>query len=484
MTSQAFKKPAKKGFWAFLVLTIAVVGFAIFDVVSERKNEESKAEKSLILNWKAEQIDELSWVEGSEKMKLVRSTEGWKFVEPLQEKADSEAVSTFIEGLVLEKVNSVVVEGPSIDLKTFGLDAPKSKIKVRKNSGEEAEFSISAKKNFSGDTYFRLGSEGKVLLVSSTWQQKAEKKVLDFRDRRWARLSPADVEKIEFKKGKTDFTLIKGEKDWALKSDAGIKLDQNKVRKLLTDLTSHQVTGFGMKEDSAPYAKLVLTMKDGKSWTGEFSITKDKKHLLAVKELNQTMELNAQNADDVYKLDVDSLRDRSEPFQVRRDDVKKIVVHLGSQKWVLSVAESQQGSKPGSRWKLSEDSFGTTLNEGLLTTLLGKISNLQVGEFLTPLSSLPAKNVKAPPQDQMILYSGDGKVLMDLVLKGPMPHKVNGLDKSVYFVKSSLVPYTFTMNETEWTGLDWKAVFAAAPAPTVDKSETKTEEENKRTEKK
>lgn len=482
MSSPKTKRPVSKGFWAFLALTITVIGFAVFDVVSEKKSEEAKLEKSLILNWKAEQIDEISWVEGSEKMKLVRSTEGWKFVEPLQEKADSEAVSTFIEGLVLEKSNSIVTEGPSVNLQTFGLDVPQAKIKVHKNSGEEVEFLISAKKNFSGDTYLKVGSENKVTLVSSTWQQKAEKKVLDFRDRRWARLSPADVEKLEFKKGKTNFVLNKGDKDWALKSDASIQLDQNKVRKLLTDLTSHQVTGFGMKADSAPYAQLILTLKDGKKWTGEFSITKDKKHLLAVNELSQTMELNTQNADDIYKLEVDSLRDRSEPFQVRRDDIKKVIVQLGSQKWTISATGSQQDSKPGSRWTLSQDSSGTTLNEGLLTSLLGKISNLQVAEFLTPSRSLPAKSTKAHAQDQMTLFSGDGKVLLDLELKGPMPHNVNGLEKSVYFVKSSLVPYTFTMNETEWTGLDWKAVFSTAPAPDDKKPEAQSD--NKRTDKK
>ncbi len=442
-----------KGFLAFLILAVAVIGYAIFDFVSEKKNEEHKSETSLILNWKADQVDELTWLEGPEKMKLVRSPEGWKFTEPLQEKADSESITTFIEGLVLEKSNAVVVEGAAIDWKTFGLDMPKAKIKIRKNSGEEAEFLISAKKNFSGDSYFRVGTENKVFLVSSTWQQKAEKKVLDFRDRRWARLSPADVETIFFQKGKNQLSLSKKGNDWIQSTENQIKLDQNKVRKLLTDLTNNQVTGFGLKADSAPMAKLLLTLKDGKIWTGEFGVTKDKKHVLYVKELGLSMELAAQNADDIYRLDTDSLRDRSEPFQVRREDIKKIEINLGSQKWTMTSDKD--------KWSLAPGSTGAILNEGLLTTLLGKVASLQVAEFI---STNDAVN-KSASQDQMILYSGDGKLLLDLKLTGPQPHKVNGLDKSVYFVKSSLVPYGFTINESEWTGLDWKAVLTAQAKP-------------------
>jgi hypothetical protein len=69
-------------------------------------------------------------------MKLKRTVDGWFFESPLQEKADSEGVATFVEGLVLEKSSNVVKESEAVDWKVFGLDEPKARIRVTNNAGE------------------------------------------------------------------------------------------------------------------------------------------------------------------------------------------------------------------------------------------------------------------------------------------------------------------------------------------------------------
>ena len=445
--------------WGFVVLSVLVIGYAVADFYWDKKAEDQKSKEALLLNWNPDQIDQITWSEGPEKIRLVRSTEGWSFEEPIKEKADSDSVNTFVEGIVLEKSTTTVVEGPNIDPKTFGLDIPKAVIRIRKNSGEEKQFAISSKKNISGETYLQVVGEAKVLLVSSTWQQKAEKRSLDFRDRRWARLAAANIDKVKLAKGNASFELEIVDGSWFLTLDKKLKIDQNKVRKLLADMTSHQVTGFTPKAETAPMATLSLSLKDQTQWIGEFSITKEKKHLLHVKGTDLTMELAPQDAEDIYKLGVDELRDRSEPFQVRRDDVKKIELNLDNKTWNLALQNEHWVALPGSTEKI--------VNEGLLRSLLDKVSGLQVTSF----DNLPA--VKSGKLNRMKLMSADDKILLELSLQGPQEQKMNGLSKTVFVAKSNQVQYGFTLAESEWLSLDWPAVLTPANASTNKGNEKK-----------
>jgi hypothetical protein len=464
--------PAKKrpsSTWFFFLIVLLIVGYAGYDYWAEKRETERQVEASLILNWKADQVAALEWVAGPEKMKLKRTVDGWFFESPLQEKADSEGVATFVEGLVLEKSSNVVKESEAVDWKVFGLDEPKARIRVTNNSGEAREFSISGKKNFTGDTYFRSGSENRVLLVSSSWQQKAEKKVLDFRDRRWARIAPADIEKISVEKGKERFGLQKKENVWSVVSGESLKLDQNKVRKLLTDMSNNQVQDFSSRMESKPLLQIQLSLKEGKTWTGQFALNKDNKHVLRVVESSMTTEISSSQADEIYKLSVDSLRDRSEPFQVKAVDVKKIELTLEDKVWKLAMNKD--------KWTVEAGSSGMSIDADKIKTALAKFSALEVGEFLSqPVTPLPSG------QQKIVLQDGAGQVLLSLELRGPFGRKQNGLEKSVFFAKSQLVSYPFTMDESQWTAMDWKAAVnpeAKPSASEADKSATekKTEKE-------
>jgi hypothetical protein len=462
MSTISQRKPSKV--LIFLVLVILVVTYAGYDYWNEKREESIKEVASLILDWKADQVSELEWLVGPEKMKLKRTSEGWSFESPIQEKADSEAVATFIEGLVLEKSSAVVKETADIDWKIFGLDQPKAKIEVVNNLGEKKEFLISGKKNFQGDTYFRLGTENRVLLASSSWQQKAEKKVFDFRDRRWARISPADVEEISVQTGQQKFQLQKKENTWIAVGNEKLILDQNRVRKLLTDLSNNQVQDFESKMDSKPVTEIVLKLKDGRRWTGEFAVNRDKKHVLRVSDLKLTMEIASQNGDEINKLSLDSFRDRREPFKFKIVDVKHVELLLSGKSWKLSLDKD--------KWTPEAGSAGSFVNSEHLNAALTKMSSLEVGEFLgKPLTSIAAGLQK------VVLRDAESKTLLELELRGPFNRAQYGLEKSVFFAKSNQVSYPFTIDEAQWTGLDW---MGTVNEPVKDSgAEAKTEKQEK-----
>lgn len=435
-----------KKFLLFAGFVALVVAYAFYDYKSDKTNEVTKSEKALLFTTKPDQVQSLLLESSaSGKISLQRTPEGWKFEAPLTETADQEAVTQFIDGIATEKSSAVLLEGSEVDWKIYGLDQPKMVMSLKDNLGGVVKFEISAKKNFQGDSYLKKNDEKKVYVAGGSWLQKADKTVNDFRDRRIARVTPADLESIQVSVGKTKFTLQKKELDWTVLEKPQWKLDQNKVRKLITSLSNNRIQKFDAKVDAAPMASIQLLSKGDKKWIGHFGINKDKKNFVQVEGAGISGELQVDDANEFYKLSADSLRDRSEPFQFHKEDVKKISFQSEKLKFVLALKAD--------KWEVIEGGDAEkNFVADQVKTFLGKVSSLEVLDF----SDKKLDAQVGINSTHLVFKSADDKVVFELKWGGGGSLKVAGQDKHYYWGSSSLYPTVFTIAEdkTKDLGLD------------------------------
>lgn len=440
----------------FVSLVALVVGYAVYDYKSDQKQEVAKSEKALLFLMKPDQIQHLAFEsKAGANFALQRTAEGWKFEAPLTETADQDAVTQFIDGIATEKSSAVLLEGSEVDWKIYGLDAPKMAVVLKDNLGNQTRFEISAKKNFQGDSYLKKGDEKKVYVAGGSWQQKAEKTVSDFRDRRIARVTPADLESIHFQHGKDKFSFHKREMNWVSTEKPDWKLDQNKVRKLITALSNNRIQKFDAKLDTSPLTTLTLLSKDNKKWVGQFGINKDKKHFLQVQDSGISGELQVDDANEIYRTSIDSLRDRAEPFQFHKEDVKKIEFTSEKMKFVLAhKAEAWEvvaGGDPNKNFMADQ-----------VKTFLGKLGGLEVLEFTDKKQDSRINQNRT----HLVLKAADDKVVLDLKWGGSGSVKVAGQDRHFYWATTNLFPTVFSLAEdkTKELGVDQIWTEKAPPA--------------------
>jgi hypothetical protein len=436
----------------FVGFVALVVAYAYYDYRSDKAGEISKSENALLFTTKADQIQQLKMESSTSGVfDLQRTSEGWKFSSPLTETADQEAVTQFIEGIAAEKSSSVLLDGNEIDWKIYGLDHPKMVISLKDNLGATTRFEISGKKNFQGESYLRKNEEKRVYVAGGSWLQKADKTASDFRDRRIARVTPADLELIQVMKGKEKFSFRKKESDWVSAEKPSWKLDQNKVRKLISSLSSNRIQKFEAKVDTLPLVTIELTSKTGRKWQGQFGINKDKKNYLQVAELGITGELQVDDANEVYKLSIDAMRDRTEPFHFHKEDVKRIEYSSDGLKFTLEMKAD--------KWEVvSGGDASRNFVADQVKNFLGKLMDLEALEFTMKKQPPPAKGQTT----HIVLKAIDDKLVFDL--------SWGHLDPQTLWAKSNLYPETFSLSADKTKDLNLDQVWAAKTAPVDNKS--------------
>ncbi|MCE3009716.1 MAG: DUF4340 domain-containing protein [Proteobacteria bacterium] len=231
---------SKSSVFLLLILALGLGGYVAWDLWSQQKVAQQQEELSKIWKGETSSVQKVSIQTPQTKIVLERTESGWAVNGKL---ADRKSVEEFIEGIAVEKQDSVVVEGENIDFKEFGLSPEAGTLEIQSQEAP-VKLKIGNRKNIEGKNYLQIEGEKKVRLVAGTWIPKLEKKEFDFRDKRLFMGDLKAVIGLEFRKGKEkiDFNLQDGV--WTAAQAPNWKLDQNKVREILTQLQSNAVSEF------------------------------------------------------------------------------------------------------------------------------------------------------------------------------------------------------------------------------------------------
>lgn len=299
-------------------------GYAYYDFKRDQRLEEQRMYETRLMTVEFQQVDKVEIIYGTRTILLQRTVDGWNLEQPLQEPADNTAVEDLIKNTAAERIIDVVKEGDDIDWALFGLDKPMGSVAFVTSAGVRDTFEISEKKNFEDNVYARKNKENRLLLINSIWQNKLQREVIEYRDRRFLKHSIASVDKINLKNSTGHLILERKEGQWGALDRADIKLDQNKVRELLQKISEAQATEFIEGGATAPQLKslfdLELTMAD-KTWKANVGQAKDFSIYALVRESEKQMKLAPGALDDLIKLELKNLQ--VEPAKPQETQQKK-----------------------------------------------------------------------------------------------------------------------------------------------------------------
>ena len=444
---------------SFLILIgvcALVVGYAAYDYWSEQRDSQQKAEQAILLKLGKDQITEVRLTRGDEIIALQRTPEGWQLTEPLNEVGDQTAIVDFVEGTTLEKSTDVAKEGSGINWAVFGLEKPAAKLSFKDNAGQTVEFMISEKKNFAGDYYLRKTGEEKVYVVSSTWNTRAQKKAIDFRDKRVLKKEPATFQEISYKidshmlfkvkKQGAEWSLIEGPKGsstWILEAGRVNEI-MSSLNVLLAQEILNSPTGKDMNDRSlkVPLVEISLQPNSGIPWKASFYQNSKSETYVLTSEPERLLKINSSDFIKYKTKTIDDLRDRHLAFKIDRDKAHTLDL-------TTSAGLAHFTSVDAAGWKVEKEDPELETKAESVPVLVSGLKNLMVSDFSPPNQVNPWAEMFA-----VRINDGSGKPVYSLEVLGSYS---KGKDKMLK-LKSSMQETAFGIEESKFLTLPLKDI--------------------------
>jgi hypothetical protein len=429
-----------------VILAAAAVYF--FDYKAEQ--DKLKEQQAEILNYDLNQISFVQVVKPKEKIGLQKSETGWALLEPVQDKADDDAVETLLKQIVDERQISVVKKSEKDfsqeDLKEFGLDVPALVFNFKNNLGNTRKISVGSVKSYDGNSYLRVDSENKIILATPFWYAQVEKEMIFYREKKLYRHALVQVNKIKIKSLQEEFELFYKNNQWQ-SSQNSMVLDQNKVRDILKKLSETNIEQYLFEGE--PSVKLVEEkglnaapvrlelFTDSTSWAVSLNLKTEDKALYGLTERPTFLVKVDLGAWETFgNITLDSLRDRTTALAFNLNEVKKIYYKENEKEAGLVAA---QGA-----WKIDQPKAVTEpiSNEQVKKTL-NKIHDLKISEFIDDQSL----KSQFEGTNMLILKSDTEKLVLQLNWGPSFKMKKAGEEKEYYYARTQLSDSIFALEK-------------------------------------
>jgi cbb3-type cytochrome oxidase subunit 3 len=445
-------------------ITLAAVVFGLllavyyFDYRKEEKVETQKEADSQILNFDENQVNMLEIVKKDEKIVLHKSEKGWALLEPIQDKADNDQIEELIKTIVDEKMLATAKESSHLlteeELKEYGLDQPLAVYNIKNNLGQSKRITVGTQKNFEGNSFLRVDSENKVYVGNSVWFNKAENKLIYYRDKRLYRDMLADITGIKVVSLRDHFELKRKGTLWTSPQFDHV-LDQNKVREAMRKISETMIQDYVF--DGEPSAALIAEKKladtpihiefttADTSWSVNINMSEEENAVFALTDRpTRLVKLDTTSWEFFGNLNLDALRDRTSLTRFSLENVKKLYVKYKNKE--MSFKKLKEGWQPSNA--ISENN---QFDETELVHALKKIHDLEISEFIDK------KRVDQFKGNEMIILKSETDNLVFQLNWGPeFKMKKSGKEKGYYFARTQLSPSIFALEKSriESLGLD------------------------------
>lgn len=398
--------------------------FAFWDYYQGEKSERTKEQTSKLFTLNSDQVNFVEIARKDDKVVLKRDVDGWSLVEPVQDVADNGEVENYLKELLEEKSLDVVKEGEGLPWGEYQLSPPYATITVKDQAGKSESVDISEMMNYESRVFARRGTENKVLTVNANFKSRAQDTNIRFRERKLYRGKLSAVNRVHFRlKGSDRIDITKNEaQEWVNKKDPAQKLDQNKVREVLTQISETRVSNYLLNGPSkaadrqrygygAVIGVLTLETAEGK-WTAEISLSQQQDFMAVTSKPEFLVRMEPGHWEKYEKMGMSSLVDPSVFFGFDAGQVQSVVV-------VKDKKETVYKKKDG----VWED---PKYVEGLFKSLAG-VSLKEIS------SKSQLKSVETSVQ-----LRGEGNTVLFSVEQGLVDEKVRGLKTSK--AKNVLIP--------------------------------------------
>lgn len=238
----------KSNIIALLGITVLLALIAFFALQSEKKYE-SSSEKVFGFDSADVKLINIKSPEGD--ISLEKENDIWYVVNPVRYEANQNSVERIVSASERLKIGTPISENPE-KFSKFDLD-DSSSIKVRLNDGKkDYEFLIGKLSSDFSHSYVRLKDEDKVYLAEGRLTYDFKKSTDNWRDKVILNLEPDQISELKFIYPDKEFTAVKGDTSWTVKSAAkDIQAPDKKITPILNRLKNFRTFTFvdTLKED-------------------------------------------------------------------------------------------------------------------------------------------------------------------------------------------------------------------------------------------
>lgn len=458
-----------KGTWWLLMAVVLTSAYVAWDLNHETQTALKKDAAATFFKFQKDQVNEFSIEKGTERLRLKRSTDGWKIEEPLVDWADNSYVEEFISALIDERSIEVANEGDAVDLKIYGLEQPKAKLTVVNQAGQSTTVEISDKKNFEGNSLVKLSGDKQVLIGGATWHSRADKKAVDFRDKRLLRGKIGAVDEIELKNERGLLRLKLKDGQWQAVGAEKLILEQNRVRELLSVINETRALDFITDKVPMAYERkkyglerpaVILKLSLGeKKWIAELGQGDDKSSYAFVSDPTFLLKLEPGQMKNFQKYDLDELREKKSAFAFDKLLVKKIELNNSLKKLNFELK--------GQNWELINKSANLNVDQEKIKLLIEALGETTVFKYASLQDQVKLKN----PANRLQLKDETGQIVFELLWGADERRQFANSEKQVVLAKTNKHAEVFWLDKVSLNRFDFMNLVSAQEQKKEVKSE-------------
>lgn len=391
-------------FRSTLLLLLLAGGIAAYLWFYESKQEstrDAQANAGKFVQMEVEKINAISIKNAEGEIELRKQDNGaWMLEKPIKDRADAMTVSGLIDAADFVKADAVVGEDKPLEkeqLKEFGLTSGETKVAFS-GGKKPVELLFGKDAAVEGKLYVKLADEKKAYVIGSQLKTLITKKADEFRDRKLADITTAQVTKVSIKTGAGEIELERKNEHWSVTKPLNARGDDAKVGDLISQATTARIESFA--PDSANLATYGLQEPRGTvSFYSEGSekpvvlqiganLEADKEKTYAKLSSRETVVVLPKSIESLLETKPNDLRDKN-LVRVNDDIVDRIHLEApGQEKLVLA--------RKGEAWvrKAAKDS---PINGAMAMRLLAELGAQQVAGFAADVATdLPKYGLDQP----------------------------------------------------------------------------------------
>ena len=147
-----------------------------------------------LLEFETDDIDGVKIAENTKELEAQKSGENWQLKKPVDTKADSSEISSFVSSIRFGRAQSFP-DSP-VDAKTAGLDAPALKVTLHDGKAKTDRVLLIGKSPEKDKYYARDASRDAIFIMDKEIPEKARRPLFDWRDKTIVKLDRDKLEKI------------------------------------------------------------------------------------------------------------------------------------------------------------------------------------------------------------------------------------------------------------------------------------------------
>ncbi len=391
--------------WRIPVAFAALVGLAayvyFFEIKSGAEKQKKKEESEKVFSFEPEQITAITLSHSGESIRLEKSGEHWKILQPLPAVPDSEAVVRLLTSLQSMRISHEL--GKQADLSPYNLQNPQVTLELTVQEGKQLPaLFVGDDSPTGGGAYARVGQDGQILIVSGADSVRGAT-LYSLRDKTFFKFDPAKLAGLRLHRDKEEIALKKQDGKWSLQSPVSAPAEDSTISDLLYSLERLTVTEFvDEKPSHETLAKRGLAPPrinvafHGEEWKSDPELS------LGAADAGSLYAIHPESGALVKISDSVEPKLKSTPMDLRRKDL------MPMQRWDLAglritgalPAALELKRKGEKEWDRVSPAPGILPDESV-DTLLRSLTDLKAEGFLDKPSAKLASYGLDPPQAKL-----------------------------------------------------------------------------------